>query len=283
MLQDRSSEGRLFGIAHRPAYGPLPGHSPMFQCICPQGSMGPLVCLSGKHHLPQPQQGTPYPQLSERSGSRRGLEDPQGGSLLPPRWMANGKGLAMLRSPPSSAPPTRIRFRPSPGSRQGSSWGAGPCHLGLSEGASVASVAHRPGPMVGRRPLPSCTPAHAVCPCLLSAAPARRGACTTLPAAPLPPPRSLETCPFCFSILPLAVHCGGGVRAAEAEGLAGACSPLSVSACLRAPGHLPPGPTWPQRPPPRLPLHSLRDWQFWGRTFFVCFSAKQQQQSIELL
>ena len=62
-------------------------------------------------------------------------------------------------------------------------------------------------------------------------------ASVTLPASPL-----LGNMPICFSILPflfIVVMVSGLQRQ---RGLRGAWTMLSVSACPRAPGHLPPGP-----------------------------------------
>lgn len=146
----------------------------------------------------------------------------------------------------------------------------------------MSSVTHRPGPMAGRRPLLSCTPAHAVCPCLLSAALARRGSCTTLPAAPLPPPRSLETCPFCFSILPLLFLVVMGSGPQRRKGLPGPgprSQRLLVSEPLAASL---PDPHGLRGPLPASPSTASLTGSLGGGLMFVCFSAKQQQQSIEL-
>lgn len=66
----------------------------------------------------------------------------------------------------------------------------------------MPSTAPAQGPLGGRRPTPEL---HA-CPMLsvrvCSPPPWPSGTCTTLPAAPLPLAHFLETCPFCFSILP---------------------------------------------------------------------------------
>lgn len=66
----------------------------------------------------------------------------------------------------------------------------------------MPSTAPAWGPLGRRRPTPEL---HA-CPMLsvhvCSPLPRPLGACTTLPAAPLLPPYSLETCPFCFFIPP---------------------------------------------------------------------------------
>lgn len=100
------------------------------------------------------------------------------------------------------------------------------------------------------------------CPCCLSVSALRcpgpqgalRHAALSTPPAPLLP----GNMPILLLHSALAAPCGDGVRATEADGPAGAWTPPSVSACLGAPGHLPPGRTRPQRPPPCL-LHSLPD------------------------
>lgn len=158
--------------------------------------------------------------------------------------MAGKTSLAVLTGP-HSVPLTSAQVHPPPGSRQG-----------LYQGSWKESVAQHgpcPGPTWGGQTHPEL---HA-CPMLsvrVCSPPPWPSACTTLPAAPLPLPRSLETCPFCFSILPLLLFI---VMVVSRLGRRRGSGPLSPRLCLSQSPWLPPSrPAWPQRPVPRLPLHS---------------------------
>lgn len=158
------------------------------------------------------------------------------------------KSLAVLKGP-YSVPLTSTQFHP-PGQQAG-------LLSRLMEGTCVPSTAPAQGPLGRRRPTPEL---HA-CPMLsvhvCSPPPRPLGACTTLPAAPLLPPHSLETCPFCFFILPsllfiVVVVVSWLWRRRGLKGLEGP-GPHSQHLCSsRALGRLPSGPMWPERslPPP---------------------------------
>lgn len=197
------------------------------------------------------------------SSARHALAEPWcpercGGACLPQLGplVARKKSPAVLTGP-HSVPLASAQFHPPPGSRQG-----------LYQGSWKEPVAQHcpcPGPTWGAQTHPRAARLpHAVCPCLLSATLALgpHHAASSTP----PTPRSLETCPFCLSILPLLLF----IVMVSRLGRRRAPDPsLSVCACLRAPGYLCPGPRGLSGPFPAFLSTAPPDWRFWGRILFV--------------
>lgn len=148
----------------------------------------------------------------------------------------------------------------------------------LSEGTCVPSTAPAQGPLGGRRPTPEL---HA-CPMLsvrvCSPPPWPSGTCTTLPAAPLPLPRFLETCPFCFSILPSLLFI---VMVVSRLGRRRGSGPHSQRLCLSQSSWPPPSRPHvaSEAPSPAFLSTASPDWRFWGRILFVSLQKKKKKHS----